>query len=132
MRIPIVQAAPIVQRHAAAFGDIFIDRRQYEHFEQYITGLMVLDSKLSRSRFGSIPPSPAPSPARREGADAPGKPLPLYGGGVWGGGSGQNRDLLKLISSDAMPDGYFYRIGAMREHVMILGWLRRRLSQTGL
>ncbi|MHB8753184.1 MAG: transposase [Aggregatilineales bacterium] len=45
MQIPIVQVAPLVQRHGAAFRDIFGDRRQYEHFEQYITGLMVLDNK---------------------------------------------------------------------------------------
>ncbi|MHB8630156.1 MAG: hypothetical protein ACYDBJ_29140 [Aggregatilineales bacterium] len=46
MQIPIVEAAPLVQRHATAFRDLFADRRQYEHFEQYLTGLMVLDSKL--------------------------------------------------------------------------------------
>src|SRR5579864_5033326 len=45
MQLPIVEAAPLVQRHAAAFRDVFGDRRQYAHFEQYITGLMVLDNK---------------------------------------------------------------------------------------
>jgi hypothetical protein len=43
--LPIVEAAPLVQRHAAAFRDVFGDRRQYAHFEQYITGLIVLENK---------------------------------------------------------------------------------------
>lgn len=45
MQIPIIQAAPVVERHAEAFRDLFENRRQYEHFKQYITGLMVLDNK---------------------------------------------------------------------------------------
>ena len=45
MQLPIVEAAPLVQRHAAGFRDVFGDRRQYAHFEQYMTGLMVLDNK---------------------------------------------------------------------------------------
>src|SRR5260221_9046433 len=45
MQIPIVQAAPLVKVHAEAFRDLFENRRQYEHFENYVTGLMVLDNK---------------------------------------------------------------------------------------
>lgn len=45
MQLPIIQAAPVVERHAAAFRDLFENQRQYEHFKQYVTGLMVLDNK---------------------------------------------------------------------------------------
>lgn len=45
MQIPIVQAAPLVKVHGEAFRDLFENRRQFEHFENYVTGLMVLDNK---------------------------------------------------------------------------------------
>jgi len=45
MQIPIVQAAPLVKTHAEAFRDLFENRAQYEHFQEYVTGLMVLDNK---------------------------------------------------------------------------------------
>ena len=45
MQMPIVQAAPIVKSHAEAFRDLFENRRQFEHFQNYVTGLMVLDNK---------------------------------------------------------------------------------------
>ena len=45
MQIPIVQAAPLVKTHGEAFRDLFENRPQFEHFQDYVTGLMVLDNK---------------------------------------------------------------------------------------
>jgi SRSO17 transposase len=45
MVLPIITAAPLVVRHAQAFRDVFENRRQFEHFQNYLTGLMVLDNK---------------------------------------------------------------------------------------
>ncbi|MHB8752548.1 MAG: hypothetical protein ACYDBJ_25560 [Aggregatilineales bacterium] len=54
MQLPIIQAAPLVERHAEAFRDLFENRRQYEHFKQYVTGLMVLDNKSLTNMAGCI------------------------------------------------------------------------------
>ncbi|MCI0562216.1 MAG: transposase [Nitrososphaera sp.] len=43
--MPIVTPAPIVQQHAEAFGDLFENRCQFSHFQNYLTGLIVLDNK---------------------------------------------------------------------------------------
>lgn len=45
MPLPIVSPAPIVNQHAAAFRDLFDDPRAYQHFQTYLTGLMVLENK---------------------------------------------------------------------------------------
>lgn len=45
MQLPIVEPAPIVAAHAGAFRDLFENRRQFQHFQNYLTGLMVLDNK---------------------------------------------------------------------------------------
>jgi SRSO17 transposase len=45
MQLPIVSPAPIVSQHAEAFRDLFDDPRQYQHFQNYLTGLMVLENK---------------------------------------------------------------------------------------
>ena len=45
MQLPIVAPAPLVTEHAQAFRPLFNDCRQYEHFENYLTGLMVLENK---------------------------------------------------------------------------------------
>ena len=42
MQLPIVSPAPIVTTHAQAFRDLFSDHRQYENFEHYLMGLIVL------------------------------------------------------------------------------------------
>jgi len=44
MQFPIVAPAPLVVTHAAAFRDLFENRCQFQHFQQYLTGLMVLDN----------------------------------------------------------------------------------------
>ncbi len=45
MQLPIVAPAPLVIAHAGAFQDLFENRCQYRHFQNYLTGLMVLPNK---------------------------------------------------------------------------------------
>lgn len=45
MQLPIIKIAPIVAEHAPEFRDVFNNRRQYQHFQNYVTGLMILDDK---------------------------------------------------------------------------------------
>src|SRR5262247_716472 len=45
MQLPIVAPAPLVSAHADAFRDLFENRRQFHHFQNYLTGLIVLDNK---------------------------------------------------------------------------------------
>jgi SRSO17 transposase len=45
MQLPIVAPAPAVTAHVEAFRDLFENRCQFHHFQQYLTGLMVLPNK---------------------------------------------------------------------------------------
>jgi len=45
MQLPIIAPAPIVTAHAAIFRDLFENRCQFRHFQNYLTGLIVLDNK---------------------------------------------------------------------------------------
>src|SRR5467141_3206397 len=45
MQLPIVEPAPIVTAHADIFLDLFENRCQFRHFQNYLTGLIVLDNK---------------------------------------------------------------------------------------
>jgi hypothetical protein len=45
MQLPIVAPAPIVTAHADVFRDLFENRCQFRHFQNYLTGLIVLDNK---------------------------------------------------------------------------------------
>ena len=45
MQLPIIVPAPLVTAHADAFRDLFENRRQMQHFENYLTGLIVLPNK---------------------------------------------------------------------------------------
>jgi DDE superfamily endonuclease len=45
MQLPLVAPAPLVTTHVAAFRDLFEHRRQFAHFEHYLTGLLVLEHK---------------------------------------------------------------------------------------
>jgi len=45
MQLPIITPAPLVLAHTGAFRDLFENRRQVQHFENYLTGLMVLPNK---------------------------------------------------------------------------------------
>src|SRR5438309_7451621 len=45
MQLPIVAPAPLVSAHAYAFRDLFENRCQFHHFQNYLTGLIVLDNQ---------------------------------------------------------------------------------------
>lgn len=45
MQLPIITPAPLVTAHAEAFRDLFENRCQFRHFENYLTGLIVLPNK---------------------------------------------------------------------------------------
>lgn len=45
MQVPIVAPAPLVTAHAEVFRDLFENRRQFRHFQNYLTGLIVLPNK---------------------------------------------------------------------------------------
>src|SRR5712664_3653030 len=45
MQLPIVAPAPLVTAHADVFRDLFENRCQFQHFQNYLTGLIVLDNK---------------------------------------------------------------------------------------
>jgi SRSO17 transposase len=45
MQLPIIEPAPIVLEHARAFRDLFENHCQFDHFRNYLTGLMVLENK---------------------------------------------------------------------------------------
>jgi SRSO17 transposase len=45
MQVPIVAPAPIVEKHTEVFRDLFENQCQFAHFQNYLTGLMVLDNK---------------------------------------------------------------------------------------
>lgn len=45
MQLPIVAPAPLVTAHADAFRDLFENWCQFHHFQNYLTGLMVLPNK---------------------------------------------------------------------------------------
>jgi SRSO17 transposase len=45
MQLPIVAPAPIVTAHADIFRDLFENRCQFHHFQNYLTGLIVLENK---------------------------------------------------------------------------------------
>jgi len=45
MALPIVTPAPVVVSHGDAFRDLFDNQREFSHFQNYLTGLMVLENK---------------------------------------------------------------------------------------
>lgn len=45
MQLPIVAPAPLVTTHAEVFRDLFENRCQFRHFQNYLTGLIVLPNK---------------------------------------------------------------------------------------
>jgi len=45
MQLPILSPAPIVSQHGEAFRDLFENQKQYRHFQNYVTGLIVLPNK---------------------------------------------------------------------------------------
>lgn len=57
MELPLVEPAPLVLEHTRIFHDLFGNRKQFRHFQNYLTGLLVLDKKsmaqLSRCMLDS-------------------------------------------------------------------------------
>jgi hypothetical protein len=45
MQLPLVAPAPVVVAHAEVFRALFENRGQFQHFQNYLTGLMVLSNK---------------------------------------------------------------------------------------
>ena len=45
MQLPIVKHPPIVEEHSVEFKKVFSNSSQYEHFKNYVTGLMILENK---------------------------------------------------------------------------------------
>jgi hypothetical protein len=45
MQLPIIKPAPIVTEHSPAFQESFKNCCQFQHFQNYLTGLIVLDNK---------------------------------------------------------------------------------------
>ena len=45
MQIPIVEVAALVKTHGKVFRNVFGNHRQFEHFGNYLTGLIVLENK---------------------------------------------------------------------------------------
>src|SRR5215207_5273501 len=45
MQLPIVSVAPIVLTHGENFRSVFANRKQFRHFQNYLTGLIALDNK---------------------------------------------------------------------------------------
>ena len=45
MQLPLVSVAPIVLDHGETFREVFANRKQFRHFQNYLTGLIALDNK---------------------------------------------------------------------------------------
>jgi hypothetical protein len=45
MQLPLVAPAPLIEQHAPAFRNLFENHCQYDHFKNYLTGLIVLENK---------------------------------------------------------------------------------------
>ena len=45
MQLPIVTTAPIIAQHGSKFRWLFQNKNQFRHFQNYLTGLTVLDNK---------------------------------------------------------------------------------------
>ena len=45
MQLPMVKHPPIVTKHSAEFAEIFQNRCQMQHFQNYLSGLIVLENK---------------------------------------------------------------------------------------
>ena len=45
MQLPIVKPPPIVEEHSVEFEKLFKNSSQYEHFKNYLTGLIILENK---------------------------------------------------------------------------------------
>jgi SRSO17 transposase len=71
MQLPIVSTAPAVRDHAAAFRDLFDNRCQFDHFQHYLTGLMVLPNKSMSNIARCVLESPDKTNLSRFFSEAP-------------------------------------------------------------
>ena len=71
MQLPIVAPAPLVTAHADVFRDLFENRCQFHHFQNYLTGLMVLDNKSLANRARCVLESADKTNLSRFFSDAP-------------------------------------------------------------
>ena len=73
MQLPIVAPAPLVTTHAGAFRDLFANRCQFQHFQAYLTGLMVLPNKSLANIARCVVDSAAKTNLSRFFSEAPWK-----------------------------------------------------------
>src|SRR5467141_3589971 len=71
MQLPIVAPAPLVTAHADVFRDLFENRCQFHHFQNDLTGLMVLDNKSLANRARCVLESADKTNLSRFFSDAP-------------------------------------------------------------
>jgi SRSO17 transposase len=71
MQLPIVAPAPLVTAHADVFRDLFENRCQFHHFQNYLTGLIVLDNKSLANRARCVLESADKTHLSRFFSDAP-------------------------------------------------------------
>jgi SRSO17 transposase len=71
MQLPIVAPAPLVTAHADVFRDLFENRCQFHHFQNYLTGLIVLDNKSLANRARCVLESADKTNLSRFFSDAP-------------------------------------------------------------
>lgn len=45
MQLPIIKPAEVVEEHAEVFQNLFENKKQYQHFQNYVTALIVLENK---------------------------------------------------------------------------------------
>lgn len=71
MQLPIVAAAPVVVEHTQEFRDLFENRCQFDHFQHYLTGLMVLPNKSLANIARCVLPSADKTNLSRFFSEAP-------------------------------------------------------------
>ncbi len=71
MVLPIVTPAPVVASHADAFRDLFDNQREFRHFQNYLTGLMVLENTSMANMANCIVNSADKTNLSRFFSDAP-------------------------------------------------------------
>ena len=73
LELPIVTTAPIVKQYGEKFANVFDNRRQFQHFANYLTGLIVLPNKSMANITRCIVDSADKTNLSRFFSDAPWK-----------------------------------------------------------
>ena len=71
LELPIVKIAPIVEKYGQKFADIFENRCQFQHFTNYLTGLIALPNKTMANITRCIVESADKTNLSRFFSDAP-------------------------------------------------------------